>query len=45
MAADPDGRKLIRQEHTGDAKSAERIGSELADRLLALGAGKLLGGR
>lgn len=45
MAADPDGRKLIRQEHTGDAKFAERIGSELADRLLALGAGKLLGGR
>jgi hydroxymethylbilane synthase len=45
MAADPDGRKLIRQEHTGDAKSAARIGSELAERLLALGAGKLLGGR
>ena len=45
MVADPDGRKLIRREYAGDAKSAGRIGAELADQLLALGAGKLLDGR
>jgi hydroxymethylbilane synthase len=42
MVADPDGRKVLRQEHAGPRKSAERLGIELADRLLELGAGKLL---
>jgi hydroxymethylbilane synthase len=45
VVADPDGRKLLREEREGSADTAERIGMELADRLLALGAGKLLDDR
>jgi hydroxymethylbilane synthase len=44
VAADPDGRKLLREEHGGPAESAERIGIELAERLLSRGARTLLGG-
>ena len=42
MVADPDGRKVLRQEHSGPQQSAVHIGIQLADRLLELGAGKLL---
>jgi porphobilinogen deaminase len=43
--ADPDGRKLLRDEHAGPAHAAEHVGVELADRLLASGAGRLLDDR
>ena len=43
VAADPDGRKLLREEHGGAAEAAERIGIELAERLLSRGARTLLG--
>jgi hydroxymethylbilane synthase len=45
VVADPDGRKVLREEREGFADAAERIGMELADRLLALGAGQLLDDR
>jgi len=42
VAADPDGRKLLREEHRGPAEAAEPIGIELAERLLSRGARTLL---
>lgn len=42
VVADPDGRKLLREEREGAADAAERIGMEVAERLLAAGAGRLL---
>jgi hydroxymethylbilane synthase len=45
VVADPDGRKLLREQSEGSADAAERVGMELADRLLALGAGRLLNDR
>ena len=45
VVADPDGRKLLRDEHAGPAHAAEHVGVELADRLLASGAGRLLDDR
>jgi hydroxymethylbilane synthase len=44
VVADPDGRKVLREEHSGPTEAAERIGIELADRLLSRGARKLLSG-
>jgi hydroxymethylbilane synthase len=44
VVADPNGRNVLREEHSGSAEAAERIGIELADRLLARGARKLLSG-
>ncbi|HZP12524.1 MAG TPA: hydroxymethylbilane synthase [Nevskiaceae bacterium] len=38
----PDGTKIIRDEIRGAAKSAEAIGLDLAERLLARGAGEIL---
>src|SRR5689334_12496330 len=45
VVADPDGRKVLREQSEGYVDAAERIGMDLADRLLALGAGKLLDDR
>jgi hydroxymethylbilane synthase len=45
VVADPDGRKLLREECEGAADAAERIGVEVAERLLASGAGRLLDDR
>ncbi len=42
LVADVDGRKVIRERHDGPADSAETIGRELADQLLAKGADKIL---
>jgi len=45
VVADPDGRKLLREEREGAADAAERLGTELAECLLASGAGRLLDDR
>ncbi len=45
VAADPDGRRILREEPGGPAEIAERIGIELAERLLSRGARTLLGDR
>ncbi|HEY1373497.1 MAG TPA: hydroxymethylbilane synthase [Candidatus Binatia bacterium] len=42
VVADPDGRRLLREEQGGRAEDAERIGIDLAERLLTQGARKLL---
>ncbi|HEX9445680.1 MAG TPA: hydroxymethylbilane synthase [Candidatus Binatia bacterium] len=42
LVADPDGRKLFREEITGPAESSESLGRTLAERLLSLGADKVL---
>jgi hydroxymethylbilane synthase len=42
VIAHPDGQKLFREEVTGPAESAERLGESLAERLLTLGADKIL---
>ena len=43
VVADPDGRKILREEHSGPTEAAERIGIELAERLLSRGARTMLG--
>jgi hydroxymethylbilane synthase len=43
MVADPGGHELCKAELAGMAVKAEELGKELADRLLGLGADKLLG--
>jgi hydroxymethylbilane synthase len=42
VIAHPDGQKLFREEVAGPAESAERLGESLAERLLTLGADKIL---
>ena len=42
LVADVDGRKIIRDRLTGPAEAAEAIGRDLADRLLTMGADKIL---
>ncbi len=42
VVADPDGRKILRDEHSGPREAAEHIGVELAERLLSRGASRLL---
>lgn len=42
VVADPDGGKLLRDEIAGDATLAERLGEQLAIRLLDMGAGEIL---
>ena len=43
VVADPDGRRLFREEMESPAEQAERLGQTLAERLLALGADEVLG--
>ncbi len=43
VVADPDGRNVLREEHQGPAEAAERLGIELAERLLSRGARTMLG--
>ena len=42
VVADPDGRRLYRQEISGSAEEAEHLGQELAARMLASGADEVL---
>lgn len=42
LVAEPDGSRLLRDSATGDAKNPAAIGRQLADRMLAAGAGPLL---
>jgi hydroxymethylbilane synthase len=42
LVAEPDGSRLLRDSATGDAKNPAVIGRQLADRMLAAGAGPLL---
>jgi hydroxymethylbilane synthase len=42
VVADVDGRKLFRAEISGDSEKAERLGKELAERLLSQGADEIL---
>jgi hydroxymethylbilane synthase len=42
LVAEPDGSRLLRDSATGDAKNPVAIGRQLADRMLAAGAGPLL---
>jgi hydroxymethylbilane synthase len=42
LVADVDGRSVYRDHHSGPAHTAEAVGRELAERLLARGAGKVL---
>jgi hydroxymethylbilane synthase len=42
VVADPGGRNLFRDELSGPAESAEQLGRSLAERLLAMGADKVL---
>jgi hydroxymethylbilane synthase len=42
VVADPAGHKLFRDEISGPAESAEQLGRSLAERLLAMGADKVL---
>lgn len=42
VVGDADGRKLFREEISGPAESAEALGRKLAERLLSLGADKIL---
>jgi hydroxymethylbilane synthase len=44
LVAEIDGSHVIRETLTGPADDAERIGSELADRLMSLGADRILEG-
>jgi hydroxymethylbilane synthase len=42
LVGSPDGRSIIVDEVSGEARDAAALGAELAERLLAAGAGKLL---
>ena len=42
MVADPDGRRLVRGEVSGEAEGAEELGHELARQLFQKGARELL---
>lgn len=42
MVADVDGSKIFKEISSGPRESAESIGTELAERLLSMGAGKIL---
>jgi hydroxymethylbilane synthase len=42
LVAEPDGSRLLRDSITGDAQNPGRLGEQLADRVLAAGAGALL---
>jgi hydroxymethylbilane synthase len=42
LVAEPDGSRLLRDSETGDARNPAAIGRQLADRMLAAGAGPLL---
>jgi hydroxymethylbilane synthase len=42
MVASPDGRKIIREQVSGPADDPETLGISLANKLLDMGAGKLL---
>jgi hydroxymethylbilane synthase len=42
LVAMPDGRRIVRAEVRGPRNEAERLGQELADALLGLGAGDIL---
>ncbi|MDP9008331.1 MAG: hydroxymethylbilane synthase [Pseudomonadota bacterium] len=42
LVAEPDGSRLLRDSATGDAKNPAAIGRQLAERMLAAGAGPLL---
>lgn len=42
LVADPDGSKVIYDEMTGAAADGEKMGVELAEKLLAAGADKIL---
>ena len=42
LVADPDGREILRDQILGDASDSAKLGENLANRLLAAGAGKIL---
>lgn len=42
LVAAPDGARVVRDEATGDAADAEAIGNDLAERMVAGGAGEIL---
>lgn len=42
LVGEPDGRRLLRAEQRGSAEDAERLGIEVAEALLAQGAGEIL---
>jgi hydroxymethylbilane synthase len=42
VIAEPNGRKVFREESEGRAEEAESLGTALAERLLSLGAGNIL---
>ncbi|HEY2988186.1 MAG TPA: hydroxymethylbilane synthase [Candidatus Binatia bacterium] len=42
VVADPDGHKVLREESEGSAAQGERLGTTLAERLLALGGDRIL---
>jgi hydroxymethylbilane synthase len=42
LVAQADGSQILREEITGSGAEAEALGCEVADRLLARGAGELL---
>jgi hydroxymethylbilane synthase len=42
MVADVDGKTLYRDTHWGPVNASEDIGVELAERLITMGAGKIL---
>jgi hydroxymethylbilane synthase len=42
VVADPDGHKVLREESEGSAAQADRLGTALAERLLALGGDRIL---
>jgi hydroxymethylbilane synthase len=42
MVASPDGRKIIREQVSGPTDDPETLGISLANKLLDMGAGKLL---
>ncbi|MEP6635256.1 MAG: hydroxymethylbilane synthase, partial [Acidobacteriota bacterium] len=45
LVADPQGRAIVRGQQSALSVNAERLGAELAERLLQQGADKLLGYR
>jgi len=42
LVGEPDGSRLLRAEQRGSAEDAERLGIEVAEALLAQGAGEIL---
>ncbi|WP_075187183.1 hydroxymethylbilane synthase [Teredinibacter haidensis] len=44
LVAEPNGSEIIHREITGETESGERMGEQLAEQLLAAGAGRILAG-